>query len=209
MANCSGVSCPIDLNLDNVLSIFLRTRLKSSPLCTEKVLQSLNGGKPDLGILASEKVKIPLVATSPNFAVPALNAFAILGITTGSNATNFDTGLTINASAVFAPIPNAVLPVYKPNLAPRLNAFPASGIPPPIIAPSCANFNLLINLATDKSLPDLPSSLTLFTKNVSLSELDTVKSVIPNANAPVPTFFVTPAVPAKILGSFLIVLSIA
>ena len=67
----------------------------------------------------------------------------------------------------------------------------------------------MINLATDKSLPDLPSSLTLLTKNVSLSELDIVKSAIPNANAPVPTFLVTPAVPAKTLGSFLIVLSIA
>ena len=43
-------------------------------------------------------------------------------------------------------------------------AFPANTKPAPNVAPSCPNFNLLINLAAAKSLPVFPSSSTFCVK---------------------------------------------
>ncbi len=51
--------------------------------------------------------------------------------------------------------------MYNPYLAARGKALPTNANPAPKVAPSCANFNLFINLAAAKSLPVLPSSLTL------------------------------------------------
>ena len=69
----------------------------------------------------------------------------IAGKTTLSLAANLDIGLITVASATLLPIfPTVNVGLYIPYLKPKASPLPTSGIPPPIRAPSCPYFNLLI-----------------------------------------------------------------
>ena len=129
----------------------------------------------------------------------SLIPFEIVGNTRGSKAASLLNGFITNALAVFAPIPIVFPVAHKPNLPPRFAAFPTRGIPPPIIKPSCAYFNLFVNLAIARSLPSNPFSFTLPVNNVGLSESDKAISAIDKDKPPLPTLTARSAVPLKYL----------
>jgi len=90
-------------------------------------------------------------------------------------------------SAVLKPIlPIAAPGFIKPYLNSKDKPFPARGIPPPIIAPSCPYFILFASLVTARSLPVLPSSDSLSTNKVGLSASDANASAALKANIPLP-----------------------
>ena len=117
----------------------------------------------------------------------ALKYFDIVGITTGSKAASLDNGFATSVSAVLKPIFPAKTPGFiKPYLNNKDKPFPAIGIPPPMIAPSCPYFILFVSLATARSLPVLPSSDTLSTNKVGLSASDANASAALKAKKPLP-----------------------
>ena len=93
--------------------------------------------------------------------------------------------------------PTNIVGLNIPYLKPKANPLPTRGIPPPISAPSCPYFNLLVNLAIAKSLPSNPFSLTFFVNSVGISASDNAISVKPKDNAPLPERKATSAVALK------------
>ena len=171
---------PTDLNIESLLSNLFKEDSNGLVLSTENVLHLSKSGKVDLHVvgffifpatLCFTAVEPPLTKGNkilvPNSFVsawPVLLAnwkgICIPGIFAAVLRTGLNT-----ASVALAPIFKAYVPgLYKPYLAAKGNAPPAKANPIPNIAPSAPNLNLLINLAAAKSLPVLPSSLTLLTK---------------------------------------------
>ena len=63
-------------------------------------------------------------------------------------------GCTTNVFAVFKPTPAVnANGLSKPHLTPNLAGAPSKGHKPPMVAPSEANLNLFLNLATARSDP--------------------------------------------------------
>ena len=55
-----------------------------------------------------------------------------------------------------------MIPYLAPTVAIFARGLPSIGKPAPIIVPSAPNLNLFLNLASAKSLPSKPSSLSFF-----------------------------------------------
>ena len=86
-----------------------------------------------------------------------------------------------------------MIPYLAPTVAIFARGLPSIGKPAPIIVPSAPNLNLFLNLASAKSLPSKPSSLSFSKTNGPSSFIclapEVIKSVAPKAVAIYPARF--------------------